>query len=194
MTVRELLQQIRDTLQDTDKVYWSESELINLYNDGRRYMVSERGEETSTIVVSLLSTTNDYTVDGVLRYISAKDNNGNVRNLYPDNGSGDLDSSGVIVKAYNSIYVNEPITGESLIIRCIAIPTEDNLNDNVRAGDEQALKNYVLSKSYEKENDMENFQKSQYFYSKFLSDFKTIKKNTFVGYVNQTQTTKGYYF
>lgn len=194
MTVRELLQQVRDTLQDQDRNYWSESELINLYNDAKRLIASERIEDKTTTYLSLDSTENEYAVDGVLRYISAKDSNNIDRQLYADDGSGDNDDYGIIIKAYNLVYINTPEDDVTVTFKVVSMPSEDNLNDTVRTGDENSIKYYILSRAYEKETEMENFQKAQYFFSKYQIEFKTAKKNASVGYRNDTKTTKAYYY
>ena len=194
MTVRELLQQVRDTLQDTDRVYWSESELINLYNDAKRLIASERVEDKTTTSLLLSANTNTYSIDNVLRYISAKDSNDISRQLYPDDDSGDGDTYGIIIKAYNSVYVNSPEDDVTVTFKVVSMPSEDNLNDTVRTGDENSIKYYILSRAYEKENEMENFQKAQYFFAKYQTEFKSAKKNANVGYRADTRTTKAYYY
>ena len=194
MTVRELLQQVRDTLQDTDRVYWSESELINLYNDAKRLIASERVEDKTTTSLLLSADTNTYSIDNVLRYISAKDSNDISRQLYPDDDSGDADTYGIIIKAYNSVYVNSPEDDVTVTFKVVSMPSEDNLNDTVRTGDENSIKYYILSRAYEKENEMENFQKAQYFFAKYQTEFKSAKKNANVVYRADTRTTKAYYY
>jgi hypothetical protein len=194
MTVRDLLHQTRDTLQDTDGDYWSDSELLDYYNGGIKAMASERLEEPKTTVLNLLTGTYEYNVDGVLRYISAKDSNGTVRSLHPDDTSGDEESNGIIVLDYDRIYVNTPVTNVAVSIKHIAIPANQNLNDTVRSGDENTLKYFMMSKAYEKETDMENFQKSQYFDQKYMQGVKTVKKTSALGYVEQTEVIQGYYY
>lgn len=90
MIVLELLGKVRDKLQDTDSIYWSNDEFIELYNECKRYLASERKESpTTTTTLTLLDNTNEYILEGVLRYISIKDSEGIDRKLYPDDGSGD---------------------------------------------------------------------------------------------------------
>ena len=194
MTVRELFAQVRDVLQDIDGTYFSESELLNIYNECKRYTSSERKENTTTITLALSSGVNEYTVDGVLRYISIKDSDNKVRDLYPDDGSGDEVSSAIIIKNYDTIYVNEPEDGVILNIKGIMFPEEDNLNDVIRSGDESVYKYYILSKCYEKDADMEQFQKAQYFLGMFNASFNSIKKNANLNYINKVNTTKGYFY
>jgi len=194
MTVLELFNQAKDTLQDTDGNYWSESELLDYYNSGVRTLAAERLESPKTKVLNLVGSINEYTIDGVLRYISAKDNNDTVRPLYPDDTTGDEDANGIIILDYNKIYVNNPETDVSVSIKHIAIPSDGNLTDTVRASDENALKYYMLSKAYEKESDLENFQKSQYFLQQFQRELNSVRKNSKVGYTEKTEITKGYYY
>lgn len=194
MTTRELLQESRDMLQDANKNYWSDSELLNHYNAGIRNLASERKEKPTTITVSLIDDTYEYDVDGVLRYISAVDSDGNKIDLYPDDTSGDDQLNGAIILDYDRIYVNNPSTGTTLSIKTISMPTEKNLNDTVRSGDEETLKYYILSKAYEKEGDMENFQKAQYFSGEFMKNSRNAKKNSSMNFIDQTETTKGYYY
>jgi hypothetical protein len=194
MTVLELFNQAKDTLQDTDGNYWSESELLDYYNSGVRTLAAERLESPKTKVLNLVGSINEYTIDGVLRYISAKDSNNTVRPLYPDDTTGDEDLNGIIILDYNKIYVNNPETDVSVSIKHIAIPSDGNLTDTVRASDENALKYYMLSKAYEKESDLENFQKSQYFLQQFQRELNSVRKNSKVGYTEKTEITKGYYY
>jgi hypothetical protein len=194
MKVIEVIAQVRDNLQDANANYWSDSELLNLHNECKRHLAAERQEKPTSKSITLLSDTNTYTVDGVLRYISVKDSDNNVFTLYPDDGSGDDDLEGIIVQDYNSIYVNNPVADLILTFKVISFPLEDNLGTIVRSGDENAYKYYMLSKAYEKESDMENFQKSSYFRSMFSDAIGFIKKNARLDYVNKTQITKGYYY
>lgn len=194
MTLRELIAKVRDKLQDADAVYWSDSEFIDLYNECKRYLSSERKENPTTTSVSLSDGVYEYTVSGVLRYISAKDNEKINRGLYPDDGSGDNDADGIVIMDYDTIYVNTPVTGTTIALKHIAFPAEDNLNDPVRSGDEESYTYFLLSKAYEKDTDMEQFQKAQYFWSMFTGAMKFVKKNSSLNYMDKTQTVKGYYY
>lgn len=194
MTVRELLAKVRDKLQDTDSIYWSDSEFIELYNECKRYLASERKESPTTTTLTLSENTNEYSIDGILRYISIKDSNGKVREIYPDDGSGDEVSSAIIVQDYNKIYVNTPEDGVVLNIKHIAFPSEDNLNDSIRSGDEESFNYFILAKAYEKDNDMEQFQKANYFWSMFLGAMKNAKKNSSLNYIEKVQTIKSYFY
>lgn len=194
MTLKELISKVRDKLQDADAVYWSDSEFIDLYNECKRYLSSERKENPTTTTVSLSDGVYEYTVSNVLRYISAKDNDGTKRPLYPDDSTGDDDTDGIVILDYDSIYVNTPVSGKSIILKHIAFPTEDNLNDVIRSGDEESYTYFLLSKAYEKDTDMEQFQKAQYFWSMFVGAMKFVKKNSSLNYMSKTQTVKGYYY
>jgi hypothetical protein len=194
MVVRELIGKVRDKLQDADATYWSDSEFIDLYNECKRYLSSERKENPTTTTVALSADTYQYDIDGVLRFISAKDSNGYTRTLYPDDTSGDSDSDGIIVLDYNSIYVNTPADDVTLTVKHIAFPVEDNLNDIIRSGDEESYTYFLLTKAYEKDTDMEQFQKAQYFWQMFLGAMKFQKKNSSLNYMDKVQTTKGYYY
>lgn len=194
MKVIELIAQVRDNLQDSDANYWDDSELVNLYNECKRHLAAERQELPTTKTVQVVTDTYEYEVPGVLRYISAKDSDDNIRELYPDDMTGDDELSAIIVKSYNSIYVNNPETGVDITLKVIAFPANDNLNTVIRSGDENAYKYYILSKAYEKEQDTENFQKSSYFRSMFSDAVTYIKKNANLNYMERTQITKGYYY
>ncbi len=194
MQVIELLGQVRDNLQDADADYWSDSELLNLYNEGKRYLAAERQENTTSKAVILIDDTHEYTVDGVLRYITAKDSDDVDRPIYPDDATGDDDINGIIIQDYNRIYVNNPTTDITLTLKVISFPSEDNLNTTIRSGDESAYKYYALAKAYEKESDMENFQKSSYFWSMFRDSITYIKKNANLNYIDKVQKTEGFYF
>ena len=194
MTVRELIAKVRDKLQDADATYWSDSEFIDLYNECKRYLSSERKENPTTTTVALSADTYQYDIEGVLRFISAKDSNGYTRTLYPDDTSGDGDSDGIIVLDYNSIYVNTPADDVTLTVKHISFPAEDNLNDTIRSGDEESFTYFILTKAYEKDTDMEQFQKAQYFWQMFLGAMRFQKKNSSLNYMDKVQTTKGYYY
>ena len=194
MTVLELMHKSQDKLQDTDANYWTQSELLDYYNSGLRALAAERKEKPTNTTVTLLDDTYEYQIDGVLRYISAEDNDGVDRPLYQDDGTGDNDLNGIIIQDYNRIYVNTPATDDSIVIKHIAMPVEHNLGTTVRSGDETALKYYILSQAYEKESDMENFQKSQYFMGKYDTEMKILTKNSKLNYVTKVETTIGYQF
>lgn len=194
MRLLELVTQVKDILQDTDSDYWSESELVDYFNHGTRTIASERKEKPTITTVDLYEATNEYTVDGVLRYISAVDSNSIVRELYPDDKSGDNDNYGIIIQDYDKIYVNTPSDDVTLSIKSIVLPLSINLEDEVRDGDENALKYFVLSKAYEKEHDMENFQKSQYFLQLYMKELSLLLGNSRLGYMQQVEITEGYYY
>jgi hypothetical protein len=194
MKVIEVIAQTRDNLQDADANYWTDSELLDLYNECKRHLAAERKERSTNKTVPLITDVNEYSIDGVLRYISATDSALKVLNLYPDDTSGNDDKDGVIIQNYNSIYVNNPVTDVTLTLKVIAFPDDDNLSSTIRSGDENAYKYYMLSKAYEKESDMENFQKSSYFRSMFTDAINYIKKSASLNYISETQVTKGYYY
>lgn len=194
MTVRELLKRVRDKLQDTEGEYWSDSELLDLHNEAKRYLSAERKESPTNKNLVMYSGTYEYEVEGVLRYISIQDSKGYNRPLYPDDGSGSEDADGVIVLDYNRLYVNNPSSDVTLNIKHISFPEEDNLNNNIRMGDENSMLYYILSKAYEKDNDMEQFQKANYFQRQFLESMKANKKNNSVQYIENQNTTKVWYF
>lgn len=194
MTVRELLSQVRDKLQDTDAAYWDDSELINHFNECKRYLAAERKDSPTTITIDLTDDVYEYETEGILRYVSIKDSEGKTRPLYADDTTGDDIAEAVIVQDYNRIYVNSPKTGVSLNVKHIAFPVEDNLNDVIRSGDEESFRYFIIGKAYEKDNDMENFQKAQYFNSMFLKAIDFTKKNNSLNYINKTQTIKSYFY
>lgn len=194
MTVRELLTKVRDKLQDTDSTYWSDSELVDLYGECQRYLASERKENPTTTTLQLSEDTYIYEVEDVLRYISIKDSNGKIREIFPDDGSGEEISSSVIVEDYDRIRVTNPEDNVSLLIKHISFPEEHNLNDKVRVGDEEAYRYFILSKCYEKDNDMEQFQKAQYFWSMCIGAMKYSKKNSSLNYIDKSNTTKSYFY
>ena len=194
MVVLGLFHQVRDMLQDTDANYWSDSELLDYYNSGIRSIAAERLEEPTTTTVTLIDDTYEYAIDGVLRYISATDSDDNTRQLYQDDGLNDDDLYGIIIKDYNLIYVNTPATDTTLTIKTISLPANDNLSSTVRDSDQVALKYYMLRKAYEKESDMENFQKSQYFLAQYTQELIKILKSSRLGYVNNTELTQSYFY
>lgn len=195
MKVSELFNIVRNTLQDNDKVYWDDSELLAHYNECKRSMTAERLEDKTTATLILDPLKNEYDTTGILRYISCKDDTGLTRKLYPDDESGDDDNNGIIIKNYDKVYVNDSTVGSILTFKIIAMPIEDNLTGDVRIGDENALKYYILSKAYEKDTDMQNFQKSTTFYSQYQQLFKHLKNASSANYrANIPQTTKALYY
>ena len=193
MQIRELITKVRDKLQDTDAVYWSDSELVDLCNECKRYLAAERKENPTTTSLVTYDGIETYTVEGVLRYIGATNQEGNELILYPDDGSIADKTSGIVIEDYNRIKVKNPID-EVITIKHISFPEEDNLNDTIRMGDEESYRYFVLSKCYEKDNDMEQFQKAQYFWSMFVGAMKYSKKNSSLGYVEKLHTTKSYFY
>ena len=194
MTVQVLMSQVRDNLQDSNADYWHESELLNLYNECKRHLSAERQEVNATKTVTLIDDTYTYTVSEVLRYISATDSDDYDRPLYADDESGVDEEYGIIIKNFNKIYVNTPETGVTIDIKVVSFPTDDNLSSDIRMGDENAYKYYMLSKAYEKEQDTENFNKASYFRSMYNDALQYLLKNARLGYVKQEDITQGYYY
>ena len=95
---------------------------------------------------------------------------------------------------YDTIYVNTPASGTTITLKHIAFPADDNLNDEVRSGDEESYTYFLLSKAYEKDTDMEQFQKAQYLWSMFQGAMKFLKKNSSLNFMDKTETVKGYYY
>ena len=186
--------QVRDMLQDADADYWTDVELVDYYNSGIKAIAAERLESPRTTTEATLDGTYEYTIDGVLRYITVKDSNGLNRPLYPDDGTGDDDTYGIIILDYDRIYVNTPETGVSLAIKNISLPILAVSTDSVRDTDEDALENFMLSKAYKKESDMENFQKSSYFMNEYKTNLQSILKHSKLGYVDKTEITTGYFY
>ena len=195
MRVLELLNSVRNKLQDLDKNYWDDSELLADYNECKRSMAAERleGKTTATLILDPLK--NEYDTTGILRYISSKDDIDNTRALYPNDSSGDDDAKGVVIIDYNRVYVNDPTIGSSITFQVVALPSDDNLTSLVRVGDENAMKYYILSKAYEKEGDMENFTKSDVFYRKYMEVFAKLKNASNANYrANTIQRTETLYY
>ena len=196
MTLRELITQVRDTLQDADGVYFSDSELLNTYNECKRLITFDRKDKTSTVSVATIDGTYSYSTTDVISFVSAKDSNDVDRPIYTDGEEDEalLDANGIIVTNENEIYVVTPETGVTISLKVIAMPTEDNLNDTIRMGDESAYKYYMLSKSYEKDTDLEQFQKAQYFGQMFRSTYDNTKKVTSSNNRTKKAQTESHYF
>lgn len=195
MKVKELFSSIRNTLQDNNKHYWDDSELLMYYNECVRHMTAERLEDKTTATMLLSGGKNEYSTDGILRYIKCVDSNGKERKLYQDDGSGDDDILGIIIKNYNRVYVNTPEDGVTITFTIVSMPLDSNVDSIVRIGDEQPIKYYILSKAYEKDADMENFNKSGYFYAKFIDGFRQLKNASSVNYMSgNVQSTKSYFY
>jgi len=174
MRVQVLLQQVRNVLQDNEGTYWDDSELLGYYNECKRTMASERFELKTTATLALDPLVNEYDTTGILRYIKCKDDLDTTRALYPNDDSGENDNDGIVIIAYNRVYVNDPTIGTTLTFQIISLPPEDNLTSDVRFNDENSFKYYILSKAYEKETDIENFQKSAIFYEKYTREFSRL--------------------
>lgn len=195
MKVLELFSSIRNTLQDNDKNYWDDSELLSYYNECVRSMSAERLENKTTATLALDPLRKQYDTSGILRYIRCEDDTGLKRTLYPDDESGSDDNNGIVILDYNKVYVNDPSVGSTLTFTIIAIPEDGNISGNVRSGDESAIKYFILSKAYEKDSDMENFQKSAYFYSKYIDEFRRLKDSASsnYGYSSASRTVSYFY-
>jgi hypothetical protein len=195
MNVTELLSRARDTLQDKDKTYWDDSELLSYYNECKRTMAYNRLENKTTATLTLDPLKSEYDTTGVIRYIKAIDDDSNVRTLYGNDGTGDDDIYGIILIDYNKVYINDSTIGTVITMDVIATPSDDNMSSIVRVGDEEALRYYILSKAYEKDSDMGNFQKSGYFFDKYNTLFRTLKKASSANYRASTverTVSKGY--
>ena len=194
MRVREFLAQVRNTLNDKSKTFWDDSELLDYYNECMLAMAAERLEGRTVASITLDPEKFIYDTTGIIRYISATDDEDNERKLYPDDGTGDNDSSGVIIEEYNRIKVNDPSIGSFITFKCIAQPDEQNFDSTLRYGDEQAIKYYILSKCYEQDLDVQDLQKSSYFYAKFRELMVELIGKASVGYrANTVSTTKSYW-
>jgi len=195
MIVEELLSAVRNTLQDSEKNYWDDSELLSYYNECKRSMAAERLENKTTASLTLDPLKNEYDTSGVLRYIRASDDVGTDRPMYPNDETGTDDTAGIIILDYNKIYVNDPTQATTLTLQIVALPNEDNLSGVVRAGDENAMKYYILSKSYEKDTDMGNFQKADTFYGKYMRLFALLKNASSANYTSGVvQRTESVYY
>jgi len=195
MIVNQILQLARDTLQDQEKIFWDDSELLGYYEEARRVLASERRDKRLTQDVILNDGDEYYSPVGVLRYISVKDDNGTDRPLYPNDDSGLSDPLGVIVIDYDQIHVVDDTIGGVLTVTYVGLPLNHNLNDDVRQGDEEAIRYYILAKAYEKETDMENFAKSAQFMASFEDRLKKIVANATMGYQrNSVNTIQSYYY
>lgn len=194
MVVSELLQLTRNTLGDQEKIFWDDSELLGYYEEARRVIASERKDKRTSQDVIMNAGDDYYSPSGVLRYVSVKDDNGTVRPLYPNDGSGEDDTLGIIVIDYDQILVNDDATGTTLTITYIGLPLNHNLNTDVRQGDEDTIKYYILSKSYEKETDMENFAKSAEFMNKFNNTLTKLVAHASLNYRNDSDSTVKSYF
>lgn len=184
MTVNELLHKTRDTLQDEEKIFWDDSELLGYYEEARRVIAAERTDKLQTQTIVLNPDTDLYSPEGVLRYVSAKDDEGTDRDLYPNDGSGESDNLGITIIDYDQIEVHDDSVGATIDMKYIGLPLDHNLNDSVRQGDETAIKYYILSQAYEKETDAQNFDKSTKFEFKFEKALENLKANSSLNYNN----------
>jgi hypothetical protein len=158
-------------------------------------MAAERLENKTTASLTLDPLKNEYDTSGVLRYIRASDDVGTDRPMYPNDETGTDDTAGIIILDYNKIYVNDPTQATTLTLQIVALPNEDNLSGVVRAGDENAMKYYILSKSYEKDTDMGNFQKADTFYGKYMRLFALLKNASSANYTSGVvQRTESVYY
>ena len=194
MIVNELLHKSRNTLQDQEKNFWDDSELLDYYEEGRRVIASERTDKLKTQTVVLNAGDDYYAPIGVLRYTSCKDDTGLVRPLYPNDDSGVDDINGITIIDFDQIKVHDDTVGSTLLIKYIGLPEEHNLNDSVRQGDETALRYFICARAYEKETDMENFSKSEKFEIKFNDMVKELTKDASTGYNNRKANTTASYF
>lgn len=191
MIVREILSEVRNTLQDFEKIYWDDSELLSYYNESVKSLASERVELKQTSTMPLTSDENTYKINGILRYISIKDDENNDRPLSLEDSD---DSYAIIVKNYNEIYVNDPTIGTNLYITYVGMPTEQNIEDRVRTGDEMAIKYFIIARAYEKETDTENFNKATYFFGKYKEQISRLRSASTINYVNKQLLTKSYFY
>lgn len=180
MTVQELITDVRFTLQDTDGVYFTDTELLNTYNECKRLITFDRKDKSSTVDVATIDGTYAYTTTGVISFLKAKDSEDVERPIYTEAEYDEAmeDANGVIVTNENELYVVTPETGVTITFTTISMPSDSIVTDAVRLGDEAAYKYYLLAKSYEKDTDLEQFQKAQYFTQLFRSAYGNTKKIT----------------
>lgn len=195
MTVRELIQKARNTLQDQEKNFWDDSELLEYYEEARRVIASKRVDKIQYQTITLTESQEYYSPSNVLRYISATDDLNNTRKLYKDDGSGLDDAQGIVIKDFDNVYVVDDSIGTTITFKYLGQPLDNNLNDQVRAGDEEACRYYMLARAYEKETDMTNFAKSDKFDFKFDTMLSTLVANASANYHEQElNTTTSYFF
>ena len=192
MIVKELLTQCRNTLQDYDKEYWEDSELLNYYNEFESLINYDRDGRKETFTFPLDPSENTYNIEGVIKYISTKDDDDNIRPLSKVPSSLAL---AIYIKNYNEIYVNDPTVGNNITLDYVGIGDPSNMEDIVRLGDDLCAKYFILSRAYEKETDTEDFDKSDRFFSKFVEQKdKLLGKNSIGVVEDEVLTTKIYNF
>ena len=170
MTVAQLITDVRYVLQDSDAVYFTDTELLNTFNECRRLITFDRKDKTSTVDVSTLDSTYSYTTEAV------------------------LDANGVIVTNENEVYVVTPETGVTITFTTISMPADAVTTDTIRIGDEAPYKYYMLAKSYEKDTDLEQFQKAQYFTQLFRTSYDNTKKITSSNNRTKRSVTESHFF
>lgn len=195
MIVSTLLTNVRNKLTDTEGNFWTDSELLDYYNDANRVLSSERYEKLKTQYLAMTEDVKFYSPTGILRYDKAIDSNNAERKLYPDNDSIGDDSLGIVILDYDQIFVVDPNVADRIQLTYVGLPIDMNMNSLVRQGDIEALQYYILSLAYEKENDMENFSKSEVFKRKFDEALKKLVSNKVTNYSdNDFRTTVSYDF
>ena len=196
MTVQELITDVRYTLQDTDGTYFTDTELLSLYNECKRLITFDRKDKASTVDVATLDSTYTYTTTGVISFLKATDSEDVERPIYTEAEYDEalLDANAVIVTNENELYVVTPETGVTITLTVIAMPDDSIATDSVRLGDEAPYKYYMLAKSYEKDTDLEQFQKAQYFTQMFRTSYGNTKKITSQNNRLQKSQTESHFF
>jgi len=196
MTVAQLITDVRYVLQDSDAVYFTDTELLNTFNECRRLITFDRKDKTSTVDVATLDSTYSYTTTGVISFVKAIDSNDVVRPIYTNEEYDEavLDANGVIVTNENEIYVVTPETGVTITFTTISMPADAVTTDTIRIGDEAPYKYYMLAKSYEKDTDLEQFQKAQYFTQLFRTSYDNTKKITSSNNRTKRSVTESHFF
>jgi hypothetical protein len=192
-TVEELLLQTRNTLTDYGKDRWSDTDLLEYYNEGIKILGYDRDGKTSKSTFVLDPLENSYIFTGILKYVSAIDDLGNIRKLYLVDDPSDV--KGILIRNYNELYISDPTVGTLITLTYTTMEDEQNMNDAVRVGDESALKSFILMMAYEKETDEESAIRASKYERKFIeSKNKLMGKGALPMVVEAIATTVSYQY
>ena len=155
MLLQDFLDSVSYTLQDADRVLWTEGEIMLYINEGMRNIASKTFFYKQTEEIALDPLVNDYS----LTYEPVR-----------------IESLKCDVDAYMSdnqtVTVTEPVSGVTATVAYYAVPTETLFSDDnivMPYNVEEALRNFVLMRCYEKDATEENFRKSEHYERKYIN-------------------------
>lgn len=155
MVLQDFIDSISYTLQDQDKTLWSDGEIMLYINEGLRNIASKTFFYKKKEEVAISSATNDYTL--TFEPVRIESVNCEIDAYMTDN---------------RTLTVPNPADNITATVAYYALPADVILSDttvDTPYDVEEALRNFVLMRCYEKDATEEDFRKSQHYERKYVN-------------------------